>query len=64
MTVAERALIQIHTLIEDNDKTAMGHYEDVPQTSINRTPKSNHDLLKDIKVICEKIVGTSVPTSS
>ena len=58
MTDAERALVQIQTLIEDNDKTGRGYYEDIPANSINRPPKSKYDLLNEIKKICERTAGS------
>lgn len=60
MTDAERALVQIQTLVEDNNKTGMGYYGDIPSSSSNRQPKSAHDLLNEIKEICVKAVGSII----
>ena len=56
MTAAESALVRIHTLISDNHKTGMKYYGDVPQSPTNRQPKSDHDLLGELKMVCEEVV--------
>ena len=58
MTKAESALVRIHTLISDNHKTGMRYYGDVPQSSTNRQPKCPHDLLNELKNVCEEVVPT------